>query len=78
MGNLIFALERLQEQRLLSKQQTFLVGSGPKPMQMRKAMTIAVGHCAATGNPQANICIDVCPPSAGIIFRRMTSTLKND
>lgn len=78
MGNLIFALERLQEQRLLSKQQTFLVGQRAEAHANEKGMAIAVGHCAATGNPQANICIDVCPPSAGIILRRMTSTLKND
>ena len=62
MGNLVFALERLQEQCLLSKQRTFLVGQQAQAHEGSTGMTIAVGHCAAAGNPQADIGIDVCPP----------------
>ena len=75
MGNLIFALERLQEQRMLSKQQTFLVGQQAQAAMDGTGMAIAVGHCAATKNPQVDVCIDVCPPSAGIIYRRVASTV---
>ena len=78
IGNLIFALERLQEQRMLSKQQIFLVGQQAQAHEGSTGMTIAIGHCAAAGNPQADVCIDVRPPSAGIIYRRVASALKND
>ena len=75
MGNLIFALERLQEQRVLTKQQTFLVGQQAKTPGNSTGITIAVGKCAVAGNSQADICIDVCPPSAGIIQRRVASAV---
>jgi len=72
MGNLIFALERLHEQRLLSKQQTFLIGQQAESPVDGTGTSIAVGQCAAQKG-QADVCIDVCPPSAGIIYRRVRS-----
>jgi hypothetical protein len=74
MGNLIFALERLQEQRVLSKQQIFFIGQQAKSPVDGTDLTIAVGQCAA-GKIQADVCIDVCPPSAGIIYRRVASAV---
>lgn len=61
MGNLIFALERLQEQRKLSKKQIFLVGQQAEAPAHSPGMTIAIGQCAAAGNSHVDVCIDVCP-----------------
>ena len=75
MGNLIFALERLHEQRMLFPQHTFLVGQQAGPPVDGTSMRIAVGQCA-TRQHQADVCIDVCPPSAGIIYQRVAAALK--
>jgi len=72
MGNLIFALERLNEKGMLGKAQHFLVGQKVKVPPVDKAMTIAVGKCAAEIT-NADILIDKCPPSAGTIYRRIAA-----
>lgn len=76
MGNLLFALERLHEQGLLSRNQHFLVGQRPDISSTGAAMTIAVGQCAARC-VDADVCIEPCPPSATLISRRVASVIKN-
>lgn len=75
MGNLVFALERLKEQGLLSKTQSFLVGQIPKKSTIHKKSTIAVGQCAAKGN-KADVTISECPPSARTIYQRVLSEMQ--
>jgi hypothetical protein len=77
MGNLLFALERLHEQRLLSKRQAFLIGQRPNISSSDATMTIAVGQCAVKKCADTDIYIDTCPPSAGTIYRRVASAIKN-
>lgn len=76
LGNLLFALERLHEQRLLTRNQHFLVGQKPDISSTSGATTIAVGKCAVKW-VDADICIETCPPSAGLIYRRVASVLKS-
>jgi uncharacterized protein (DUF362 family) len=73
MGNLVFALERLNEQGLLSKKQSFLVGQIPKKPTTHKKGTIAVGQCAAKAS-KADVNINECPPTARTIYQRVLST----
>jgi len=77
MGNLIFALERLREQGLLSKNQYFLVGQKPDLPADGAVTTIAVGKCAIK-DVDADVRIETCPPSAGLIYRRVASSIKNN
>ena len=77
MGNLIFALERLQEQRLLSHNQHFLIGQRTESFAENKGLTIAVGQCATARNSDVDVCLDVCPPSAGMIYRRVEETMRH-
>jgi uncharacterized protein (DUF362 family) len=72
LGNLLFALERLREQGLLSRNQCFLVGQKPDISSTSGATTIAVGKCAVKW-VEADVCIETCPPSAGLIYRRVRS-----
>jgi uncharacterized protein (DUF362 family) len=76
-GNLIFALERLKEQGLLSEQLSFFIGQNAKLLPAKNRLTIAVGQCASkqTG---ADLCIDECPPSAGEICQRVSSIVKGE
>ena len=74
LGNLLFALERLKEQRLLTKEQFFFIGQNPGKIPVEKALKIAVGKCAANLY-EADIEIPSCPPSAGNIYRRVISAL---
>jgi uncharacterized protein (DUF362 family) len=76
MGNLLFALERLHEQGLLSQRHHFLVGQKPNLASIDSAITIAVGQCAVK-SIDADVRIDTCPPSAGMIYRRVASVLKS-
>jgi uncharacterized protein (DUF362 family) len=75
MGNLLFALERLHEQGLLSKHQHFLVGQKPNTLSSDAAMTIAVGQCAIK-HSKADVEINTCPPSARTIYQRVASAIK--
>jgi hypothetical protein len=76
MGNLTFALERLQEQGLLSREQHFFIGQSHRRLSAKNALAIAVGKCAAI-DFCADIEIPACPPSAGVIYRRMVLALRN-
>jgi uncharacterized protein (DUF362 family) len=71
-GNLLFALERLDEKNLLSKDQHFLIGQKIVLPKNSTGMTIAVGQCAVKC-AAADIQINRCPPSAGLIYRNIVS-----
>jgi hypothetical protein len=75
MGNLMFALERLQEQGLLSKEQHFFIGQNNKRLSAKKGVVVAIGKCAAN-DFGADIEIPACPPSAGMIYRGVRSALR--
>jgi uncharacterized protein (DUF362 family) len=77
LGNLIFALERLDERRLLSKNVHFFVGQNVSMPRQRegKDVNIAVGRCA-TQSGGATVSIDQCPPSAGEILHLTVEALK--
>jgi hypothetical protein len=75
MGNLLFALQRLNEKGLLSEDQLFLTGQKIVLPQDRPDTTIAVGQCAVK-SAAADIRIDKCPPSAGTIYRNIISSRK--
>jgi uncharacterized protein (DUF362 family) len=74
LGNLLFALERLKEQRLLTKEQLFFIGQNQRKVPTGKALRVAVGKCAAN-RYEADIEISACPPSAGVIYRKVFSAL---
>jgi hypothetical protein len=74
MGNLIFALERLKEQALLSERLSFIIGQNPKIPAGKKTLTIAIGQCASK-QEGADMRIDECPPTAGSIYRRVASMI---
>jgi hypothetical protein len=73
MGNLIFALERLKEDGLVSKHHHFLVGLKAKASPQKNKKTIAVGQCAA-GINSADIVIEECPPTASTIYKSLTDS----
>ena len=73
MGNLLFALQRLNEKGMLSENQHFLTGQKVALSQDNTEMTIAVGQCAVKC-AQTDIQIDKCPPSAGTIHRTIMSS----
>lgn len=75
MGNLIFAMERLKEQGLLSQSQTFLVGQGVRMPPNDRGEAVAVGECAVK-QVDAGIRINRCPPSAGIIYRMAAAAIQ--
>jgi uncharacterized protein (DUF362 family) len=74
MGNVIFALERLQERRLLSRDLNILVGQKSRLSASEGTVTVAVGQCAVKHN-RADICIDQCPPTAGTIYQQVASAV---
>ncbi|UCF95034.1 MAG: DUF362 domain-containing protein [Desulfobacterales bacterium] len=76
-GNLLFALERLKAQGVLSASQHFLAGPQACVPSGRRTMTIAVGQCAVE-RTDADICIAQCPPSAGTIYRIVASAARQD
>jgi uncharacterized protein (DUF362 family) len=75
MGNLLFALSRLREQGLLSRKQALLVGQHPAPTPHNSDYTIAVGQCAAEA-VEADLSINVCPPSTGLIQKRVAAMVQ--
>ncbi|MBW2055913.1 MAG: DUF362 domain-containing protein [Deltaproteobacteria bacterium] len=77
VGNLIFALERLQEKGLLSRRLHFLVGQGPGLSRDRAETSVAVGRCAAR-EVDADLKIDECPPGANAIYRRVAAAGTRD
>ncbi len=74
MGNLIFAMERLNEQGLLSERLSFLIGQNPTIPNRGKTFTIAVGQCASKQDG-ADLRIDECPPAASAICQCVTSAI---
>lgn len=77
VGNLIFALERLHERGLLSKEQHFFAGQKPRISSNRREMTIAIGQCAVK-HVNAEVSVDKCPPTASNIYRRVASAIRRD
>jgi len=75
MGNLIYALERLNERGLLSQKLSFVVGQEAKGTALKNTLTIAVGKCASKAEG-ADFMIDECPPPAGHICRVVESTFQ--
>lgn len=71
MGNLIFALERLKEQGLVSRDQCFVVGQNTGACSRDSGKTIAVGRCAAR-RLEADVQIDECPPTARSIYEHVS------
>lgn len=76
MGNLIFALKRLRDQRLLSNRFAFYVGQKSKIEDERSEYTIAVGTCSTKKN-HAHLNIEECPPSANLIYERVSHMVKD-
>lgn len=76
VGNLVFALQRLNEQGLLSRNHSFVVGQIPKKSTAYKKGTFAVGQCAAKGS-KSDVTIKECPPSARAIYQRVLSTIQD-
>ncbi|MBW1696792.1 MAG: DUF362 domain-containing protein [Deltaproteobacteria bacterium] len=72
VGNLIFALERLQEKGMFLKGFRFLVGQKVKFRDKDDLITVAVGQCAVKNN-SADMIIDSCPPTTGAIMQSVTS-----
>ncbi len=72
VGNFIFALERLKEKGLLSRDQRFLIGQKADLGTRPAGLTISVGQCAAK-RYSADIVIDECPPTAGTIYEAVFS-----
>lgn len=72
MGNLVFALERLGERGLLSRDQHFIVGQKTGKSAGKSGTTIAVGQCAAK-RVEADIQIEDCPPTARTIYNEVLS-----
>jgi uncharacterized protein (DUF362 family) len=73
MGNLMYALERLNERGLLSQKLSFLLGQETKVTTLKNTFIIAVGKCASKAQG-ANLVIDECPPPAGHICRLIESS----
>ena len=69
MGNFIYALERLNEKRLLNRNLHFAVGQNPAAATSGEILTIAVGACAAAGNIPSDVQIPTCPPTAASICK---------
>ncbi len=76
VGNLVFALERLHEQGLLSREHSFVVGQIPKKSTTYKKGTFAVGQCAVKGS-RLDLHINACPPTARAIYQRVASTIQD-
>jgi hypothetical protein len=75
MGNLIFALERLQEKGILSKGIRFLIGQKANMSPNKGSLTVAVGQCAAKKG-EADIQLDACPPSTSDICKSVSSAFR--
>jgi hypothetical protein len=72
VGNFIYAMERLNEQGLLSNRQTFMIGQKAKAPMSKRSLRIAVGQCASKSG-EADIQIDECPPKASQIYQCVAS-----
>jgi len=66
-GNLVFALERMKENGLLSERLTFLIGQNPKIPVNKRTFSIAVGECASSMTERISGSMDVLPRQAQFI-----------
>lgn len=76
MGNLMFALERLSDERILSRRLHFLIGQMAQDTDSSGLIKIAVGQCAVKDH-SADVSINKCPPSANEIFQEVENILKD-
>lgn len=74
MGNLMFALERLSDERMLSSRMHFLIGQMVQSTDSSGSIKIAVGQCAVK-NHIADGSINKCPPSANEIYQEVEMIL---
>ena len=74
-GNLVFALERLHRQGLLSKRVRILTGQQAKLPDATDVFTVAVGSCVSK-EAGADCRIDACPPGTGLIYQTIAKALK--
>ena len=74
-GNLVFALERLNRQGLLSERVRILTGQQAKLPDATDVFTVAVGSCVSK-EAGADCRIDACPPGTGLIYQTIAKALK--
>lgn len=75
-GNLVFALERLHRQGLLSKRVRIIAGQLSELPDKKGAFTIAVGSCVSE-QTDVDCHINECPPGTGLIYRTIAKALGN-
>jgi uncharacterized protein (DUF362 family) len=76
MGNLMFALERLSDERMLSRRLHFLIGQMAQDTDSTGSIKIAVGQCAVK-NHTSDAALNKCPPSANEIYQEVENLLKS-
>jgi len=74
-GNLVFALERLNRQGLLSKRICILAGQLSKLPDEKGVFTVAVGSCVSK-LIGVDCHINECPPGAGRIYQAIAKALR--
>ncbi len=72
MSNLVFALERLKDDGILSSRFTFHIGQLAKTTGDSGRTDIAVGKCVSRDLP-VDLVIDECPPSANSIYKKVAA-----
>jgi uncharacterized protein (DUF362 family) len=72
MSNLVFALERLKDDGILSDRFTFHIGQQADIPADSGKIDIAVGNCVKA-DPSADLVIDECPPGANSIYNKVAS-----
>jgi uncharacterized protein (DUF362 family) len=72
MSNLVFALERLKDDGILSGRLTFHMGQQAEITADAGGTDIAVGKCVKA-DPAAGLVIDECPPSANTIYNKVAA-----
>jgi uncharacterized protein (DUF362 family) len=72
MSNLVFALERLKADGILSNRFTFHIGQQAEIDGDSGMTDIAVGKCVPTDRP-TDVVISECPPSANSIYKKVAA-----
>jgi hypothetical protein len=72
MNNLVFALERLRADGILSSRFTFHLGQQAEIASDSGKIDMAVGNCVKSDLPADSV-IAECPPSANSIYNKVTS-----
>lgn len=75
-GNLVFALERLNHQGLLSKRIRIIAGQLSELPDEKGVFTVAVGSCVSK-QTRADCHINECPPGTGRIYQTIAKALRN-